>query len=131
MATQPLPSWGPTSGQLGKITPVVFGVPEVWSESKEISRNVVRDDMGGNELHSPCGLGVHQSMDKVRSDNITLPSWGKSDEWLRVLYGLPTQNWTKCVHSCVSSKWRHNTLIKSGHMALDVLGAFMWAKLAT
>ena len=47
MATQPLPSWGPTSGQLGEITPIVFGVPEVWSESKEISRVVVGAHLGG------------------------------------------------------------------------------------
>ena len=47
VATQPLPTWGPTSGQLGEITPIVFGVPQVWSKSKEISRIVLGAHLGG------------------------------------------------------------------------------------
>ena len=47
VATQPLPSWGPTSGHLGEITPIFFPVPEVWSESKEISRIVLGAHLGG------------------------------------------------------------------------------------
>ena len=57
VATQPLPSRGPTSGQLGEITPIVFGVPEVWSESKEISRIVLVAHLGRKCQHTPVVLG--------------------------------------------------------------------------